>query len=131
MHVLLTGGRQAAPPQETRCRITCDPFCLTPPLLHPAGLLETAHLTDGLERVDASTLTLEQFVERYERPRRPVMITGLCGGWRAAQEWTPDRLLERLGECKFKVGAGREVFLTGAALKCHCLHAREQVQGGC
>ncbi len=70
----------------------------------PPGLLETAHLTDGLERVDGSTLTLEQFVQRYEAPRRPVMLTGLCGGWRAAQEWTPDRLLERLGDCKFKVG---------------------------
>lgn len=70
----------------------------------PAGLLETAHLNDTLERVDASALTLEDFVQRYERPRRPVMLTGLCAGWRAAEEWTPGRLLARLGDCKFKVG---------------------------
>ena len=54
--------------------------------------------------MDAAALTLEQFVERYERPRRPVMLTGLCAGWRAAEQWTPERLLQRLGDCKFKVG---------------------------
>lgn len=84
-------------------RLPCLPVP-TPQSL-PPGLLDVAHLADGLERVDASNLSVEQFVERYERPRRPVMLTGLCGGWRAAHEWTPDKLLERLGECKFKVGA--------------------------
>ncbi|KAI7835432.1 hypothetical protein COHA_010678, partial [Chlorella ohadii] len=89
------------------------------------GLLETAHLTDGLERVDGSTLTLEQFVQRYEAPRRPVMLTGLCGGWRAAQEWTPDRLLERLGDCKFKVGSDDDGYAVRLKLKhfmAYCSH---------
>lgn len=69
------------------------------------SLLATSHLVDTLPRVDASSLSLEEFVERYERPRVPAMLTGLCGGWRAAAEWTPERLLERLGDCRFKVGA--------------------------
>ena len=68
---------------------------LEPP---PGGLQ-----ADGLPLLDGSRLSVEEFVERYERPRRPCVITGLCDGWRAAREWTPDRLLERLGGCKFKV----------------------------
>jgi histone arginine demethylase JMJD6 len=48
-------------------------------------------------------LNPEQFVERYERPRLPVVITGLCDGWRAAKEWTEEGLLHRFGDHKFKV----------------------------
>ncbi len=68
------------------------------------ALLCTHGLVDGLPRVHASSLTAEEFAERFERPRQPVVLTGLCDGWRAAREWTPDRLLQRLGHCKFKVG---------------------------
>lgn len=70
------------------------------------ALLRTHGLVDGLPRVDASSLTAEEFAERYERPRQPVVLTGLCDAWPAAREWTLDRLLQRLGHCKFKVGWG-------------------------
>lgn len=69
------------------------------------GLLQTAGLTDGLPRVDGTQLSWVQFVEQFERPRQPCIITGLCDSWRAAQEWTPERLAARLGDCKFKVGS--------------------------
>lgn len=51
-------------------------------------------------------LTVEQFVDRYERPRIPVVITGLCDGWRAASAWRQPDLLERYGDHKFKVLQG-------------------------
>lgn len=51
-------------------------------------------------------LTLQQFVERFEQPRQPVVITGLCDGWAAVEGWTPERLLKRFGDHKFKVRAG-------------------------
>lgn len=44
-------------------------------------------------------------MERFERPRLPVVITGLCDSWRASREWTQDTLLQRYGEHKFKVWA--------------------------
>jgi hypothetical protein len=67
-------------------------------------LLQAEHLVDTLPRVDAASLTPEEFALRFELPKVPCMLTGLCEGWRAQQEWTPERLLQRLGECKFKVG---------------------------
>ena len=48
-------------------------------------------------------LSQAEFVERFERPRIPVVITNLQEGWPAQELWTPQRLLERFGDHKFKV----------------------------
>ena len=48
-------------------------------------------------------LSLEEFVERFERPRLPAVITGLCESWRAATDWDEAGLLRRFSEHKFKV----------------------------
>lgn len=42
-------------------------------------------------------------MERFERPRLPVIITGLTQDWPAAQAWAPEQLAARFGEHKFKV----------------------------
>ena len=47
-------------------------------------------------------ITLAEFVRRFERPRLPVVLTGLCDPWPAAERWKLDRLLERFGDHKFK-----------------------------
>jgi len=48
-------------------------------------------------------ITMAEFVRRFERPRLPVVLTGLCDPWPAAERWQLDRLLERFGDHKFKV----------------------------
>lgn len=50
---------------------------------------------------------MEQFVERFERPRLPAVITGLCEAWRAAADWDEAGLLRRFAEHKFKVGGAQ------------------------
>ena len=52
---------------------------------------------------------MEQFVERYERPRLPVVVTGLCDRWPAAQRWSVPGLLERFAHHKFKARRCREL----------------------
>jgi len=42
-------------------------------------------------------------MERFERPRLPVVITGLCDSWRGQETWTAKNLLRHYGEHKFKV----------------------------
>ena len=44
-----------------------------------------------------------EFVERFERPRIPVVISNLQEGWPAQDLWNPQRLLDRFGDHKFKV----------------------------
>lgn len=51
-------------------------------------------------------LTVQQFVEQYEVPRVPVVVTGLTDAWPAAQQWTPGKLLEQFREHRFKVSEG-------------------------
>jgi hypothetical protein len=57
--------------------------------------------------VRCQELTVEQFVERFERPRIPVVLTGLCDGWRAAHAWRQPELLQQYGDHKFKAWARR------------------------
>lgn len=48
-------------------------------------------------------LSVQEFVDRFEAPRLPVVITGLTDSWKAKTEWTEDRLLQRFADHKFKV----------------------------
>lgn len=47
---------------------------------------------------------MAEFVERFERPRIPVVITGLAEHWPATRRWTdPEDMRRRFGDHKFKV----------------------------
>ncbi|XP_074579925.1 arginine-specific demethylase JMJ20 isoform X2 [Curcuma longa] len=44
-----------------------------------------------VERIDGRALSYDEFVERYLKPNRPVVLTGLMDDWRAAADWlAPD-----------------------------------------
>jgi hypothetical protein len=51
-------------------------------------------------------MTAGKFVELYEGPKQPVVLTGVVDQWPAAQRWTPALLKDKYGEHKFKVGWG-------------------------
>jgi hypothetical protein len=38
---------------------------------------------DNIERVNINDLTLEEFLEKYERGDKPVIITGVAENWKA------------------------------------------------
>ena len=65
------------------------------PLLVAAALLVSA-VGGGqadqcdLDTLDGSTLTAEEFSERYVRGSRPVRLTGLTDKWRATTAWGLD-----------------------------------------
>jgi len=42
----------------------------------------------------------EEFARQYVRRGRPVVLTGLTTGWRAAEDWTPERLAGDYGEAQ-------------------------------
>ena len=43
--------------------------------------------TDTIERVNVNDLTVEEFLERYERGNRPCIITGVAETWPGNSEW--------------------------------------------
>ena len=94
------------------------------PLLNVAGLysdylfqlwrcasadLEQWTTVDNVDR--RSDLTLEEFVEQYERPGKPVILTGIVPKWlafsgeQAERTWTCENFLKRFGDVSFKAGA--------------------------
>ena len=52
--------------------------------------LSPSDVKDTVERVDARTLTREDFIERYERPFKPVVLTHAQDDWLAQHKWTID-----------------------------------------
>jgi hypothetical protein len=62
----------------------------------PTGARDAAAFAvEPIERIEAPSR--EDFVARYLRPRRPVVLTGLTAGWRPPAEWTPARLAAEYG----------------------------------
>ena len=74
-----------------------------------SDLLRSEDVVDSLPRVDVRRVSLSDFVERFEKPRRPCVLTHATDGWPAApggcRAWSLASLRERFGSHKFKVGS--------------------------
>ncbi|KAJ3212564.1 hypothetical protein HDU82_000503 [Entophlyctis luteolus] len=65
------------------------------------------HIPDYLDkvpRIDIHRISQQEFIERFERPALPVVLTGVTDNWKARENWTPQKLLERFHNEKFKIG---------------------------
>ncbi|KJE94155.1 hypothetical protein CAOG_08826 [Capsaspora owczarzaki ATCC 30864] len=63
---------------------------------------------DTIERVHVDSLSEAEFIERYERPGVPVVITGCADDWPATKNWTEEKLLRKFGGQRFKCGEDDE-----------------------
>lgn len=59
-----------------------------------------------------SGLTLEEFIEEYEKPGKPVLLTDVTQKWGAASAWTRENLLRRHGNATFRTGSGFKLTLS-------------------
>ena len=70
--------------------------------------LEQWSSVDNVDR--RSNLTLEEFIEEYEKPGKPVILTDIVPSWLAyssdsGRQWDKENLLKRFGHIVFKAGA--------------------------
>ncbi|KAA0197237.1 Bifunctional arginine demethylase and lysyl-hydroxylase PSR [Fasciolopsis buskii] len=61
-------------------------------------------IADECPRIDAHRITLEEFIQNYEQPAKPVVITNDQLEWPANRKWTLDRLAKKYRNQRFKCG---------------------------
>ena len=57
---------------------------------------------DNIDR--RAGLSLQDFIDQYERPNRPVLLTDAAAAWPALAAWTRERLLAAAGAAAFAAG---------------------------
>jgi len=62
-------------------------------------------VVETVPREHCDSLSVEDFIEKYDKPQLPVVIDGLQANWDATEKWDPKKLLKRFPNVKFKVGA--------------------------
>ena len=76
---------------------------------------EDPNFRDTIERIHVDDVSVEEFLDKYERGSRPVIIQGIAPSWPAMREWQLESLIKHYGDGRFKIGesdSGRKLRVT-------------------
>lgn len=84
-----------------------------------SGMIEQirASIREEVPRIRASDVSEADFINRFERASKPVLISQLCDSWEATSKWSLERLLADYGGEKFKVGEDDDGYAVYVKLK--------------
>lgn len=73
--------------------------------------------TKNIDRINAHDITVEEFMEKYEKPGVPVILLGCAENWDALNTWNFPDLVKKYGKCKLKIGEDDEGYPLKLRLK--------------
>eukprot|EP01006_Ploeotia_vitrea_P035888 TRINITY_DN65948_c6_g10_i2.p1 TRINITY_DN65948_c6_g10~~TRINITY_DN65948_c6_g10_i2.p1 ORF type:complete len:348 (-),score=169.62 TRINITY_DN65948_c6_g10_i2:253-1242(-) len=82
------------------------------------GLATITHAVSGVPRIHEDNVSLQEFIERFEKPGVPVVIDGCTRGWPAVEKWKIDVLKDGpYRDCFIKCGEDDDGYSVKVKLK--------------